>query len=89
MSKPLKMIGLFCRISTLLQGSFAKETYDFKEPTNQRHPISENNYQRRIVRDNLIERNPLPRGGFLFTMFLDPEPCVRDFTTRCDGRISS
>jgi len=37
----------------------------------------------------LIERNLPPRGGFLFTMFPDPEPCVRDFTTRCDGRISS
>jgi len=28
-----QMIGLFCRISSLLQGSFAKETYHFKEPT--------------------------------------------------------
>ena len=30
-----------------------------------------------------------PRGGFLFTMFPDQEPCVRDFATRCDRRISS
>ena len=30
-----------------------------------------------------------PRGGFLFTMFPDQEPCVRDFTTRCDRRMSS
>jgi len=37
----------------------------------------------------LIERNPPPWGGFLLTMFPDQEPCVRDFTTRCDGRISS
>jgi len=50
----------------------------------------------------LIERNPPPRGGFLFhrkkfpprgsflfTNFTDQEPCVRDSTTRCDGRISS
>jgi len=28
------MIGLFCRISSLLYGSFAKETYNFKKPTN-------------------------------------------------------
>ena len=35
----LKTIGLFCRISSLLWGSFAKETYNFKEPTNQSHPI--------------------------------------------------
>ena len=33
------MIGLFCRISSLLQASFAKETYNFKEPTNRSHPI--------------------------------------------------
>ena len=34
---------------------------------------------------NLIKRTPPPpRGGFLFTMFPDPEPCVRDFTTRRD-----
>ena len=30
----VKIIGLFCRISSLLQGSFAKETYNLKEPTN-------------------------------------------------------
>jgi len=28
-----KIVGLFCRISSLLEGSFAKETYDFQEPT--------------------------------------------------------
>ena len=33
------IIGLFCRISSLLQGSFAKETYSDKEPTNRSHPI--------------------------------------------------
>ena len=33
------MIGLFCRISSLLQASFAKETYTFIDPTNQSHPI--------------------------------------------------
>jgi len=39
-SRLLRMIGLFCRISSLLQGSFAKETYDFEEPTNHSHPIA-------------------------------------------------
>ena len=39
-SRLLKMIGLFCRISSLLQDSFAKETYDFQEPTDRSHPIS-------------------------------------------------
>jgi len=38
-SRLLKMIGLFCRILSLLWVSFAKETYLFKEPTNRSHPI--------------------------------------------------
>ena len=38
-SRLLEIIGLFCRISSLLQGSFAKETLDFKEPTNRSNPI--------------------------------------------------
>jgi len=37
-SRLLKNIRLFCRISALLWGSFAKETYDLKEPTNRSHP---------------------------------------------------
>ena len=36
----LKIIGLFCRIQSLLKGSFTQETYNFKEPTNRSHPIS-------------------------------------------------
>ena len=32
-SRLLKIKGLLCRISSLLCGSFAKETYNFKEPT--------------------------------------------------------
>jgi len=38
-SRLLKMMDLFCRISSLLYGSFAKETYNFKEPTNRSHLI--------------------------------------------------
>ena len=38
-SRLLKIIGLFCRISSLLQGSFAEETYNFKEPIHHSHPI--------------------------------------------------
>ena len=41
-----------------------------------------------ILRQIDRKKPPLP-GGFLGTMFADQEPCVRDFTTRCDGRISS
>ena len=39
-SRFLTITGFFCRIQSLLQGSFAKETYHFKEPTNRSHPIS-------------------------------------------------
>jgi len=39
-SRLLKIIGLFCRVSSLLWDSFAKETYNFKEPTNRSHPIA-------------------------------------------------
>ena len=35
-----KIIGFFCRISSLLEVSFAKETYDFIDATNCSHPIS-------------------------------------------------
>jgi len=38
-SRLLKIIGLFCRISSLSYGSFAKETYNFKEPTHRSLPI--------------------------------------------------
>ena len=40
-SRLLKITGLFCRILSLVQGSFAKETYNFKEPTNRSHPVPE------------------------------------------------
>jgi len=36
-----KIVCLFCRISSLLQVSFAKETYHFIDPTNQSHPITD------------------------------------------------
>jgi len=34
-----KITGLFCRMSSLLQGSFAKPTYNFIDPTNHSHPV--------------------------------------------------
>jgi len=39
-SRLLKIIGLSCRIFSLEYGSFAKETYNFKEPTHRSHPIA-------------------------------------------------
>jgi len=38
-SRLLKIVSLFCRISSLSQGSFAKETNNFMEPTTCSHPI--------------------------------------------------
>jgi len=38
-SRSLQITGLFSRISSLLYGSFAKETYNCKEPTTRSHPI--------------------------------------------------
>jgi len=35
----IDIIGLFCRIASLLWGSFAKETYNFIDPTNISHSI--------------------------------------------------
>ena len=40
MNRLLKIISLFCRISSLLKGSSAKETYNLKKPTHRSHPIS-------------------------------------------------
>ena len=34
-----KIIGLFCRMMSFLQGSFTKETYNLIDPTNQSHSI--------------------------------------------------
>jgi len=38
-SRLLKITGLFCRLQYLFKGSFAKEPYHFKEPTNRSFPI--------------------------------------------------
>jgi len=35
-----KIIGLFCKIPSLLKGSFAKETSYFIDPTDRSHPIA-------------------------------------------------
>jgi len=35
-----KITGLFCRIASFSWGSFAKETYNFIDPTNCSHPIT-------------------------------------------------
>jgi len=42
-----KILGFVCRILSILQGSFAKETYNFIDPADQSHPIWENKTARR------------------------------------------
>ena len=40
MSRLLKIIGLFCKRALQKRRYSAKESYDFKKPTNRSHPIS-------------------------------------------------
>jgi len=65
-----KMIGLFCRMSSLLKVSFAKETYDFKEPTNRSHPMINWIYiysllhlvsfaKEPYIRDHILQKRPV------------------------------
>ena len=56
-SKLIKITVLFCRISSLLWGSFTKETYDFKQPTNRSHPIIEAH----MTQHNTHTQAPAPR----------------------------
>jgi len=49
-SSLLKIKCRLCRLSSLLWGSFAKQTYNFKEPTNRNHPIAQ--YLHRMCEGN-------------------------------------
>ena len=44
MSRILKIVGLFCKRSLSNRLYSAKETYNFKEPTNRSHPICKYTY---------------------------------------------
>jgi len=55
-SRLLKIIGLFCSIYSLLQGSFAKEPYNFTETTNRSHPIQQGTFGRIYSPDIDIQR---------------------------------
>jgi len=50
-----KIIGLFCKRALLKRRYSAKETYDFKEPTNRSHPMSSRLYHTNKIRDILIQ----------------------------------
>ena len=40
-SELLKIMGLFCKRALQKRPIFSKETYDFKERTNRRHPVTD------------------------------------------------
>jgi len=50
------IMGLFCRILSLLQGSFAKETYDFIDPTARSHPIYVYVYKTRCIQGWSVQK---------------------------------
>ena len=52
-SRLLKIVGLFSKILSLLKGSFAKETSNFKEFTNRSHPIAERVFHSIVCRSLL------------------------------------
>jgi len=52
-SRLLKIIGFFCRISSLVQVSFTKKTCNCKEPTSRSHPIT----RIQVRRWSLVMRN--------------------------------
>ena len=65
----LQIIGLFCRTSSLLKGSFSKETYNCKEPTNRSHPIP-------LTQSLTLSRTHY----FVLTLSLSPSLFVLPFT---------
>jgi len=74
-SRLLKIIGLFCRISSLLQGSFAKEPCDLKEPTSRSHPIcihrESMNVLMGVVCYHVLQRSMLVRDNIGVLMGVD------------------
>jgi len=68
-SRTDKIIGLFCRILSLLFGSFAKETYNFIDPANQSHPIFEESHT--LYRVAKTHRMP-----YLYRSFSAKEPYI-------------
>ena len=63
-----KIIGLFCRILSLLQVAFAKETYNFIDPTNWSYRIS---FVTWLVHTNAMTRSHQYHDSFT------PMPCRR------------
>jgi len=75
------MIGLFCRIQSLLYGSFAKESYDFKESTNRSHPIVKNTSRISVLQVHL-NKNDTQKQVKSNTTALGPDPMKLDMPTK-------
>jgi len=52
-SRLLKIIGLFCKRALWKRRYSAKETYNFKEPTNRSHPIRKGARDRESLCENV------------------------------------
>ena len=67
--------SLFLKTALFLQGSLAKETWQFREPTHQRHPLSESfifrqyykvakTHRMHILASRFPQKNPIISGSF-------------------------
>ena len=75
------MTRLFCRILSLSQGSFAKETCNFKELINRSHPIYSRhraNRSRRIFSERILVRLLRLVGSLKLYVSFAKEPYKRD-----------
>jgi len=67
-----KITGLFCRLASLLWGSFAKETCKFIDPTNISHHISSSHLTKKFVRS--AKKSPAYTASI--TAYLQKEPNI-------------
>ena len=75
-----EIIGLFCRLESLLQGSCSKETYDLIDPTNRSHPICVNTYLYIYIHVHTIYVNKYKYiYVYIRTMYVNTFKCVHIF----------
>ena len=71
-----KIIGIFSRISSLLQGSFAKETYDFIDPANRSHSFAKQTQIWGFVGSLQIQVS-FAEYSLFYRALLQMRPCIR------------
>jgi len=80
-SRLLKIIGLFGKISFLLQGSFAKGTYNFKKPTACSHPKTDKHNPTICMCVRVrVRARALARVCIYVHDFAETDTCVHSFT---------